>query len=322
MSATGYYFDEVQGAVSSGPLTLFGYSDLATDTVLNVNLLTTLEYQRIQNLVTKSNMTFEAARTEAESEVLTALFNIPAGSYGRFSTFDLSGSSDGDHILAAISSIFVYGNSAGPLNQLIANFQNDIGENGIITNAKTTAALVAAAEAINPASVATNLTQKYAPEGLTFTASNISDWIAASGDGVIGKFSFQVPDATPSTIFTFPASVVTQFAGTPVSATAGKLAVNGTPASDTVSFDAGDVVTLSPGPGAFPNELLTSYLVSGSTKLARVSFVSGLIAIAITPNAPSIPNGLTQKFTATGDILRYQYGRPDHQRQLDLWNSV
>lgn len=299
VNATGYYFDEVQNAVSSGPITLYGYSNLATDTVLNVNLLTTLEYQRIQTLVTKSNMTFAAARTQAEREVLAAL-NIPAGSYGPFSTLDLSGSSDGDHILAAISSIFVYGNSAGPLSQLIDNFQGDIGANGVITNAKTTAALVAAAEAINPAAVAANLTQEYASEGLTFTASNISDWIAQSGDGVIGKFAFQVPDASPSTIFTFPASVVTQFAGTPVSVTAGKLSVNGTPASGTISFNTGDVVTLSPGPGAFPNELLTSYLVSGSTKLARVSFVSGLISIAVTPNAPSIPKGLTQQFTATG----------------------
>lgn len=299
VNATGYYFDEVQNAVSSGTITLYGYSNLATDTALNVNLLTTLEYQRIQTLVTKSNMTFVAARTQAESEVLAAL-NIPAGSYGPFSTLDLSGSTDGDHILGAISSIFVYGNSAGPLSQLIANFQSDIGTNGVITNAKTTAALVAAAEGINAATVAANLTQEYASEGLTFSASDISDWIARTGDGVIGKFAFQVPDATPSTNFTFPAFVITQFAGTPISATAGKLSVNGTAASGTVSFSAGDVVTLSPGLGAFPNELLTSYLVSGSKKLARVAFVSGLISIAVTPNAPSTPKGLTQQFTATG----------------------
>jgi hypothetical protein len=299
VSATGYYFDEVQNAVSGGTITLYGYSNLATDTVLNVNLLTTLEYQRIQILIAKSNMSFAAARTQAESEVLAAL-NIPPGSYGAFDTLDLSGSTDGDHILAAISSIFVYGNSAGALSQLIANFQSDIGANGVITNPKTTAALVAAAEGINLATVATNLTQDYASAGVTFAASDISQWIAQSGDGVIGKFAYQVPDATPSTIFTFPDSVVTQFAGTPVSVTAGTLSVNGTPASGTVSFKSGDVVTLSPGSGAFPNKLLTSYLVSGSTNLARVSFVGGLISIAVTPNAPSTPKGLTQQFKATG----------------------
>jgi N-acetylneuraminic acid mutarotase len=297
--ATGYYFDELANAVSSGTVTLNGYSDLAVDSVLNVNLLTTLEYQRIQNLITKSNMTFAAARTQAESEVLAAL-NIPTGGYGAFGTLDESGGTDGDHILAAISSIFVYGNSAGPLSQLIANFQSDIGTNGTITNAKTTAALVAAAKAINPVTVASNLTQYYATPGLTFTAANISEWIAQSGDGVIGKFTFQVPDAAPSSIFTFPASVVNQFVGTPVSVTVGQFSVNGTPTSGTVSFNVGDVVTLSPKVGDFPNGVLKSYLVSGAKNLARVSFVSGLISIAVTPNSPSVPAGLTQQFTATG----------------------
>src|SRR5579863_995312 len=65
LTATGYYFDEVANAVSSGTITLNGYSDLAVDSVLNVNLLTTLAYQRTQNLVTKSSMTFLAARSQA-----------------------------------------------------------------------------------------------------------------------------------------------------------------------------------------------------------------------------------------------------------------
>jgi N-acetylneuraminic acid mutarotase len=299
LNATGYYFDEVANAISTGTVALNGYSDLTAESVLNVNLLTTLAYQRIQHLVTNSSMTFAAARTQAESEVLAAL-NIPSGGYGSFATLDLGGGTDGDHILAAISSLFVYGNSAGSLSELIANFQSDIGANGVITNPTTAAALVAAAKAINPAAVAANLTKYYATPGVSFTAADISAWIAQSGDGVIGKFAFQVPDATPSTIFTFPASVVSQFAGTPISVTAGQLSVNGTPASGTVSFKVGDVVTLSPHAGDFPNGLLASYLVTGSRNLARVSFGIGLLSIAVTPKTPSVPEGLTQQFTATG----------------------
>jgi N-acetylneuraminic acid mutarotase len=298
-NASGYYFDEVANAVSTGPVTLNGYSDLSTDTVLNVNLLTTLEYQRIQNLVTKSSMTFAAARTQAENEVLAAL-NIPAGSYGAFSTLDISGGTDGDHILAAISSIFVYGNSAGPLSQLIANFQSDIGANGVITNAKTTAALVAASKAINPATVAANLTTFYAADGVVFNASDISDWISRFGDGVVGKFAFYVADATPSSTFTFPTFVVSAVAGTSISVTAGQLTVNGKAITGAVTVQATDAVAVSPGAGAFPDGDLTVYLLSGQTKTARVSFLSGLVSIAVTPNAPKVPTGLTQQFTATG----------------------
>jgi hypothetical protein len=299
LNATGYYFDEVVNAVSTGPVTLYAYSDLAVDSVLNVNLLTTLEYQRIQNLVTQSNMTFVAARAQAETEVLAAL-NIPAASYGSFDSLNLTGSSDGDYILAAISSLFVYGNSAGPLSALIASFQSDIGTHGVITNPTTAAALTAAAKGINVSTVAANLTQYYASLGLTFTAANISDWIAQSGDGVIGRDAFSVPDATPSTAFTFPSYVVSQFAGLPVSVTVGQLTVNGTAVNGTVSFNQGDVVALSPSVGSFPNGVLTSYLVTGKRNLARVSFVSGLVSIAVTPGMPSVPLGVTQQFAATG----------------------
>jgi N-acetylneuraminic acid mutarotase len=299
LNATGYYFDEIANVVSTGTVTLNGYSDLTTGTVLNVNLLTTLAYQRIQHLVTTSNMTFAAALTQAEKEVLAAL-NIPSGSYGSFGTLDISGNTDGDHILEAISSIFVYGNSSGSLSQLIAAFQSDIGANGMITNPSTTAALTAAAEAINPTAVAANLTQKYASAGLIFTAANISEWVAQSGDGVIGKFVFEMADATPSSVFTFPSFVVSQFAGIPVAVTAGQLSVNGTPTSGSVSFKTGDVVTLSPNIGNFPNGVLTTYLVSGAQNLAKVSFTIGLISIAVTPNTPSVPAGFTQQFVATG----------------------
>jgi uncharacterized protein YjdB len=299
LNATGYYFDELQNAVSSGPITLNGYSDLTADSVLNVNLLTTLAYQRIQHLVTSSGMTFAAAKTQAENEVLTAL-NIPAGSYGSFGALDLGGGTDGDHMLAAVSSLFVYGNSSGPLSSLIANFQSDIGANGVITTAATKSVLIAAGKAINPAVVAANLTQAYSSTGVAFTAANISDWIDQDGDGVIGKFKFQSPDAAPSSVFTFSSFVVSAVAGASVSVTAGRLSVNGTQVTGATPVNSGDVLTVTPSVGSFPNGVLTSYLLAGTTKIARVSFISGLLSIAVTPANPSIASGLTQQFTATG----------------------
>jgi hypothetical protein len=301
LDANGYYFDEVANGVSTGPMTLTGYSDFAVGSVLNVNPQTTLAYQRIQHLMTGSSVTFAAARTQAENEVLTAL-NIPVSNYGSFGSLDLSGSTDGDHILAAVSSIFVYGNSAGPLSQLVADFQSDIGTNGVITNAKTKATLLAGAKAVNPATVAANLTQAYSSVGVVFTAADISAWIAQAGDGVVGKFTFQVADATPSSVFTFPAFVTSQLVGRSVSVTAGLLSVNRAPVSGAVTINVGDVIALSPGVGSFPNGVFTSYLVSGSINLTRVYFVSGLLSVAITPSTPSVPAGLTQQFHATGTL--------------------
>ena len=298
--ATGYYFDEVANVISSGTITLNGVSDLSAQSVLNVNLLTTLAYQRIENLVTKSNMTYAAASTEAENEVLAALNIANGSSYGSFGSLDLSQNTDGDHILAAVSSVFTYGNTSGNLSALIASFQSDLGANGVITNQTTAATLAAAAKALSPATIAANLTHEYASLGITYSATDISDWIDQDGDGLVGKFKFQVPDATPTSSFSFPSFVTDPYAGTEISVSAGTLSVNGTVVTAPVTTKAGDVVSVSPPTGAFPSGVLTIYLSSGTSKIGRVSFISGLSSIAVTPADPSLPVGLTQQFMATG----------------------
>jgi Bacterial Ig-like domain (group 2)/Kelch motif/Galactose oxidase, central domain len=313
INASGYYFDEVQGAVSSGPVTLNGCNDLAANDVVNVNILTTLAYQRIRNLVANSQLTFAQARRQGEREVLSAL-NIPLGSYEPFGTLDLRSNTEESRLLAAISALFVNGNNAGELSVLINNFQNDLGTNGVLTNATTVAALAAAARNLDANTVAANLNQRYASLGVTFTPGNITDWIDQDGDGLVGKFKFSLADSSPSTIFTFPTAVVERMAGMSIAASAGLFAVNGTPVTSPVTVHTGDTLTLSPNAGSFPNGVLNVYLYSGNTKLARVSFVSGLLAIDVTPATPSVAKGLTQQFTATGTF--------SDGRTLDLSNSV
>jgi N-acetylneuraminic acid mutarotase len=275
VNATGYYFDEIANAVSTGTITLNGYSDLSATPVLNVNLLTTLAYQRIQHLVTMSNMTFAAAQTQAENEVLEAL-GIPNGSqYGPFGALDISKSGDGNSILAVVSSLFVYGNSAGPLSALIASFQSDIAANGTITSTTTKSSLAAAAASVNLGVVAANLTQKYASAGVSFKASDLAPWVDQDGAGVVGAFKFQVTSATPTSSFDVPSSIVTAAAGQTVSVTAGQLSVNGSPVAGPVMISATDALTISPGTSAFgSNGVLTTFLMSGTTKLARVLFIA------------------------------------------------
>jgi hypothetical protein len=297
MSATGNYFDEVANTNSAGTVTLTGYADLSTDTALNVNLLTTLEAPRIQALV-KSGMAFAAARSQAETEVL-AVFDIHNTNHGPFDMLDISKSADGDKILAALSSLFTYGNTAANLNALIASFQSDLAAHGTITTSGTTATLAASAKALNPAAVAANLTTMYASK-VTFTASDISNWLDRSGDGVIGKNQFQVTGATQASTFAFPSSVTDPYAGSSVSVSDGRLAVNGTAVTGSATIKAGDAVSVSPPAGAFPNGVLTVYLMSGTTRIGMVSFVSGLTAIAVAPTAVTVPIGVTQQLKATG----------------------
>jgi hypothetical protein len=301
VSATGYYFDENTASVSGGPITLNAYADLSASTALNVNLLTTLAYRRIENLVASSQLTFAAARSQAEREVLAALKIRDPGAYNHFTALDLSGGADGDKILAATSSVFTYGNSAANLSALIAQFQNDLGTNGRITSTATDATLTASAQALNSAVVAANLNQKYSSAGVSFAATDIANWLDQDGDGLVGKYEFRVADASQSSVFALPSWVTDSRAGAEISISAGRLSVNGTPVAGTIQIHAGDVVALSPpSSSAFPAGTVTAYLLSGAVKLARVTFVSGLQSLIVTPAGASIPIGVEQLFAATG----------------------
>lgn len=301
ITATGYYFDEVTNAVSGGTVTLNGISDLSSGTVLNVNLLTTLAYQRIQNLVINSHMTVSVATAQAEAEVLAAL-NIPAGkSDSRFGSLDLSQNSDGSKALAAVSSVFVYGNTAGQLSSLIASFQSDIADNGIVDSAATKLALANASQNIDAAAVAANLNSKYAGSGVSYSAEDLSNWIDVDGSGVAGKFKYKVPNATQSTSFTFPPSLISHLVGSTISLpslASGQLWVNGAMAASR-TVQAADVIAVTPPSGTFTDGVVDVYVLRETKKVAKISFISGLQSITVTPVTSNIPAGLTQQYTAT-----------------------
>jgi alpha-tubulin suppressor-like RCC1 family protein len=300
VAAAGYYFDESSGVVSSAPITLYGLSDLSTDSSLNVNLLTMLAFQRIQVLITQSSLSFTAARAQAEGEVLTAL-GISKGAIGSaFGTLDIAAGTDGARALAAVSSVFAYGNSAGNLSQLMANFQSDLADDGKITNVATLATLAASSRAINPTQIADNLNRKYAATNAYFMPADISNWIDQDSDGLLGQFKFQVNDASASSVLTLPASVTDPYVSTGISATSGRLVVNGAVVSGSVFLKKGDVLGVQPPAGALPDGSLTVYVMSGASRIARVTFVKGLTAIEIAPSNPQAQISAKQQFVAIG----------------------
>jgi N-acetylneuraminic acid mutarotase len=301
VTATGNYFDEVANTTSTSPVTLTAVGDLSTDSVLNVNVLTTVESLRIQSLV-QSGTTFAAARSQAESEALAVFHIANVASSAPFGMLDISKGRDGDKILAAISSIFAYGNTPDNLKTLILKVQSDLAVSGRITNTATAATLAASAKALNPSAVASNLNAKYASAGgVSFTTADISNWLDQSGSGIVGKFQFQVAGATQASSFTFPSFVTDPYAGSTLSVSTGQLAVNGAPVTGSVVVKSGDVVSVSAPAGAFPNGVLTAYLLTGNaTRIAMVSFISGLSSIRVTSSSTVVPVGVTQQFKATG----------------------
>ncbi|MCK9689493.1 kelch repeat-containing protein [Scleromatobacter humisilvae] len=296
VTATGTYADEVTGAASDGPVTLKSYANLGTETVLNVNVLTTLAFTRINTLLNTNGMSFADARAQAEREVLATFGVVLGASPGAFGSLDASADTDGGHLLAALSSVVVQGRTSAQVNALLATLQADIASNGANVASADRQPLVLSAQALDLAKVAANLSAIY---GKPVDANALAQWLDQDGDGVIAHDEFRVDDATPASSFALPADFVAARAGMAVTTTAGQLVVNGTAVTGAATWKAGDTVALA-APATLPDGVLKAYLQAGGTRVARVTFVKGLTAIAIAPTSGALPLGISQRFTATG----------------------
>ena len=295
VAANGAYTDEVTGLASDGPVTLKSYANLNTESVLNVNVLTTLAYTRINTLLNVNGMAFADARAQAEREVL-ATFGIALGtSPGAFGSLDASADTDGGHILAALSSVIVQGRTSAQVDALLTELQTDIASNGANVGSGNLQALVLSEQALDLDKVAAHLSAIY---GKAYDANALAEWLDQDGDGVIAHDEFRVDNATSASSFTLPADFAAAHAGAAVSTTAGQLMVNGA-AVTSATLAATDTVALA-APASLPDGTLKAYLQVGSTRVARVTFVKGLVSVAVTPTTGTLPLGISQHFVATG----------------------
>ena len=129
--ATGYYYDEVEGKISASPLTLRSIADLKDGTQTNVNILTSLTYNRIKNLVTNNGKGISEAQEQAEKELYTAL-GIPTELQPNVScgAMNIANNGEGDGLLLVISAILQEGRTTGELTEYISKFAADLADDG------------------------------------------------------------------------------------------------------------------------------------------------------------------------------------------------
>lgn len=210
--ATGYYYNEVSGEISPSTLTLRSISKLSDATSCNVNLLTTLEKERLKSLVLGGE-TFEAARTQAETEILN-VFKI-SGITGTFDSMDITELGEQNKALMAVTAILQTGNTVGELSELISQINYDIKSDGTLDDSALIAEILVNSQNVDAAQVKANLQARYGALGVTVTVGTFEDYVDLDGDGILEKDDDNVPDAisfaavTNSNINTVNESTVT-----------------------------------------------------------------------------------------------------------------
>ncbi|MBR6454243.1 MAG: fibrobacter succinogenes major paralogous domain-containing protein [Fibrobacter sp.] len=140
LEATGYYRNEVTGKNSNSELTLFAITDVNQRNIVNVNLLTHLEYERVVYLVTQKKMKVNAAKKQAQKEVF-GLLDIDATGFSNSEDLNIAGSSSEDGALLAFSLLFQGDRTVAQLTELLTKIATDMEKDGTWDDAKTKMAI-------------------------------------------------------------------------------------------------------------------------------------------------------------------------------------
>ena len=170
LSADGYYFNEVSGSLSTAKLALQAFSDLTDSSSVNVNLMTHLEKKRVEYLMYYLRLTFAAAKTQAQTEILK-IFNIENVTLGNSETLDISKSGDGNAVLLAISAILQSDKTEAELTELLSTINTDIRTDGSLDSTTTKATLLTAVDYIKPlrSTIRSNIEYRYSNLGISAT---------------------------------------------------------------------------------------------------------------------------------------------------------
>ena len=155
LEANGYYRNEVTGNKSTSTITLNAITDLSNRSSVNINILTHLEYSRVLFLIDNDSINMAAAKAQAEDEIMKAFGIDSISSLSEDLSIFSNGSSDA--ALLALSVLFQGNKTEAELSEVLANFSNDIEEDGSWDDEQTKASMADWAVDADLASIKTNI---------------------------------------------------------------------------------------------------------------------------------------------------------------------
>jgi hypothetical protein len=175
LKADGFYFNEVTNSNSSAQLTLFALSDLSNKSSLNVNILSNLEKNRVDYLVSNGT-TFSEAKTQAQTEILS-IFEITKEDIAESEQLDILKSGDDNAILLAVSVILQGYLTVSELSELLANISTDIREDGQLNSQTLGSTLINNARTIKLDEVRDNIESRCEELGLNTTIPDFEKYV-------------------------------------------------------------------------------------------------------------------------------------------------
>ena len=193
LTASGFYFDEVKGEKSSAQLTLFALADVSQDTVVNVNILSHLEFNRVAYLIQQEGKNFREAKKQAQQEVL-AIFGISGDEVRSSERLDIAKEGEDNAILLAASVILQANNTVAELSELLANLSTDLKEDGLVNTSVNKDKINEQAKLLDLPQIRQHLEKRYQDMDVKATIPAFEKYIDSDGDGILNKDEDDTPD--------------------------------------------------------------------------------------------------------------------------------
>lgn len=172
--ADGFFYNEVAGTLSNEKISLKAIVNLSDQEVININVLTNLEHERVKQLISTSETSIEDAIDQAQEELLS-IFSLDSFQIDNPESLDIIESGKGDAILLAISAILQGNHTTAELSKIMADIVTDMKEDGILNDTLIQNTLLGQALTLNTDQIKLNMIDIYQDLGVDIAQVNNFD---------------------------------------------------------------------------------------------------------------------------------------------------
>lgn len=187
LTADGYFFNEVDGKLSTGTIKLDAIVDLSDNSTVNVNVLTHLKSKRINHLIANESKTFKEANEQAQRELL-AQFGLQGYATKDASKFSITSGDDAAGALIAVSSLILSDRSEAEIVEYLSLLSNEFSTTGTFSDT-TKGKLKSTRNYLNGRldKIATNIKERYKELGYEVGVKDLASFFDWDNDGIAGN---------------------------------------------------------------------------------------------------------------------------------------
>lgn len=185
LTADGYYFNEVDGNLSDGQISLQSIVDISDKSSVNVNILTHLKKDRILWLIKNENLSFKNANAKAQQELLKN-FALQKYADKDVNTFSIASGTDEAGVLILISSALLKDKTEAQFTDQLAGLCEDFKSDGTFTD-ENKAKFNKQSQTLDYTSVARNIVEHYTSLGKNVSVQDLAYYVDWNNDGIAGN---------------------------------------------------------------------------------------------------------------------------------------